>query len=216
MECALERLLPHPPTPLRKGDRTRARLIAATIQVLGSLGYKNASVLEITKAAKVSNATFYLYFKSKAEVMDAAVFQVAEEISNQIYEDEKDIADVVRRCAYAVRHFMAAVLADPSWAKAMLETYAALPEQQAWAHVRKFMLRTLHDGIAQGVFFIEGSALQIECVISVIMMAVRMQLEGSAGPDAIRDCIVLVLRMVGVSREDADAAARPVSIGQVQ
>lgn len=193
------------PARLRKGDRTRARLIAAAVQVLGRLGYEGASVLEITKAAKVSNATFYLYFKSKAEVIEAAMFQVAGEITRQIYEEEQDIPDVVQRTAYAVRRFISTLLANPHWARAMLGAYGALPDLRVYAS--KYMLRRLHQGVERGTFVIEGSPLQVECINGVVMTAVRLQLEGAAGPDATRECVELVLRMLGVDREQVKTAA---------
>lgn len=192
---------------LRKGDRTRARLIAATIQVLGREGYKDASVLAITRAAKVSNGTFYLYFRNKAEIIEAAVFFRAAEITRAINDHEHAIADIARRCAYAIRAFVSAILADPPWARAMLATWVAAPEHEAWGGISRFMMRTLAEGIEQGVFDIEGSPLETECTKALLMTTVRMSLEGAAGENAVHSCIVLVLKMLGVNGAQAAAAA---------
>ncbi|KAB8189552.1 TetR family transcriptional regulator [Nonomuraea phyllanthi] len=56
-----------------KGERTRARLLAAAEQQFAELGYHDASVVRITEAAGVGQGTFYLYFASKLEVFDEVV-----------------------------------------------------------------------------------------------------------------------------------------------
>ena len=192
-----------------KGGRTRARLLTATIKVLGDVGYEAASVLEITKAAHVSNATFYLYFKNKWEVMDAAVFQVAHEITRQIHEEEQAIPDIVGKTVYGIRRFVATVLANPAWAKAMLAAYAALPELRAY--MGQYTLRTLHQGIEEGAFHIQGSPLEVEALGAVVMLTVRLQLDGTAGPKATDECIELIQRMLGVVGEPD----RPRNRGQI-
>lgn len=55
--------LPVPETA--RGQRTRARLIAAAESVFGELGYERASISAITHEADVAQGTFYQYFPSK-------------------------------------------------------------------------------------------------------------------------------------------------------
>lgn len=51
-----------------KGQRTRARILNAALKVFGQSGYYSASIVDITKSAKVAQGTFYLYFPSKLDV----------------------------------------------------------------------------------------------------------------------------------------------------
>ena len=57
-------------TPMRtpKGKRTRSRILKAAAKVFGSRGYYAASIVDITRQAKVAQGTFYLYFPSKLDV----------------------------------------------------------------------------------------------------------------------------------------------------
>ena len=61
--------------PLREQQRafTRKRLIEAARQVFAERGYPDATVDEIASEAGASRATFYLHFKSKAELASALV-----------------------------------------------------------------------------------------------------------------------------------------------
>ena len=53
-----------------RGLETRARLLEASEQVFGELGYHAASIVKITEAAGVGQGTFYLYFASKSSCFD--------------------------------------------------------------------------------------------------------------------------------------------------
>lgn len=61
------------PPRTSRGEKTRAKLLAAAEQVFADLGYTDASVVKITEAAGVGQGTFYLYFESKQQVFDELV-----------------------------------------------------------------------------------------------------------------------------------------------
>ena len=54
--------------PRRKSSRTKQSLKLATAQVLENLGYHEMRVIDITRQAGVSEATFYTYFKDRHEI----------------------------------------------------------------------------------------------------------------------------------------------------
>lgn len=69
---------PEPPAggqrPLTgRGERTRRRLLEAAEVVFGDLGYHAASVVKITEQAGVGQGTFYLYFRTKAQIFEELV-----------------------------------------------------------------------------------------------------------------------------------------------
>ena len=56
-----------------RGNRTRAKILAAAEQVFAEVGYHDASIVKITESAGVGQGTFYLYFESKIDVFDELV-----------------------------------------------------------------------------------------------------------------------------------------------
>lgn len=56
-----------------RGNRTRAKLLAAAEQVFSEVGYHDASIVKITEQAGVGLGTFYLYFPGKREIFDEVV-----------------------------------------------------------------------------------------------------------------------------------------------
>jgi len=65
----------HAPAPgkLTKGARTRLRLMAAAARVMEAAGFHRMRVSDVCDQAGVSQGTFYLYFRDKAEVASAVL-----------------------------------------------------------------------------------------------------------------------------------------------
>jgi len=84
-------------TPPRtgRGERTRAKLLAAAEQVFADLGYHDASIVKITEAAGVGQGTFYLYFDGKQDVFDELVEDLNRRVRHAMIEASSAAADRV-------------------------------------------------------------------------------------------------------------------------
>ena len=56
-----------------RGEQTRRRLLEAAEDVFAGHGYHEASIVKITERAGVAQGTFYLYFRTKAEIFEELV-----------------------------------------------------------------------------------------------------------------------------------------------
>lgn len=65
---------------LAQKDLTRDRLVAGALRVFEEKGYDDARVDAIVRAAECSRATFYLHFRTKSDVLAAALEDVQTEI----------------------------------------------------------------------------------------------------------------------------------------
>ena len=59
------------PRVTKRGERTRARLIEATLSVVGEVGYARASTRAIADAAGMSEGALYRHFPDKAALFFA-------------------------------------------------------------------------------------------------------------------------------------------------
>ena len=85
---------------LTKGERTRARLVAAAEEVFAEGTYDDASIVEITRRAGVSQGTFYLYFPSKLEIFREVIRDLGHQLRSRIaiaVEGAKTRAETERR-----------------------------------------------------------------------------------------------------------------------
>ncbi|NMN99819.1 TetR/AcrR family transcriptional regulator [Gordonia sp. TBRC 11910] len=63
-----------------RGERTRANLIAAARRVFERKGYLDAKLSDITTSARCSTGTFYTYFTDKAEILQAVLEAVQDDM----------------------------------------------------------------------------------------------------------------------------------------
>ena len=66
---------------IEKGRATRDRLIAAGREAFGSRGYEATSIAEILEAAGVAKGALYHHFDTKAELFDAVLDRVVQEVA---------------------------------------------------------------------------------------------------------------------------------------
>lgn len=67
-------------------EETKRRLLAATEDVFGRLGFHDASIVEITELAGVGLGTFYVHFSSKTEAFRELVSYRRDELRRQAKE----------------------------------------------------------------------------------------------------------------------------------
>jgi AcrR family transcriptional regulator len=67
-----------------RGDRTRAKLIEATLAVVAEAGYAHASTRAIAAAAGVSEGTIYRHFPDKASLFFAAALEPSGSVLDEL------------------------------------------------------------------------------------------------------------------------------------
>lgn len=68
-----------------RGERTRASLIAAARRIFERDGFSDARLTDITAEARCSTGTFYTYFDSKEEILDAVLALAHEDMLHPGY-----------------------------------------------------------------------------------------------------------------------------------
>jgi len=89
-------------------ERRREQLLAAATRIFAKKGYRAASVSDVIKAAGVARGTFYLYFRSKQDILFAVIDDLREQqktFINQLSRQEAQLTDADPR-ELARRGFM--------------------------------------------------------------------------------------------------------------
>jgi AcrR family transcriptional regulator len=155
--------------PSKKNRRkdTRADLVADARQLILSHGYANTSVNTINARAGLSKGTFYHYFKSKSDLLDAVVDQLTQEgWRNTRHAIESTTGGAIER----FRRFLAAarrwrLVALPQTAEIMRAVFrpenSLLRErmrEQSISLAAPALAALLEDGNREGVFEVADSA----------------------------------------------------------
>ena len=75
---------PLPPPKTRRGEATRQKILDAAEREIGQKGFAEASVSIITTEAKVGQGTFYLYFRSKEDVLRELVLRMGRRLRRHL------------------------------------------------------------------------------------------------------------------------------------
>ena len=95
---------------LRKGERTRLRLLAATADLLQTTFFHALRVTDICSAAQVSQGTFYLYFSDRADIVTRLLTDFAAMVFDTLdaASDRDDAYDAVHAPTLAYVHIFRA------------------------------------------------------------------------------------------------------------
>ena len=122
--------------------RTRTLLVDAAVRVFARKGASAAAIHEITAEAGVANGTFYNYFRTREEILEAASMELAGRLSDEVTASSQAIEDPAERMAIGNRRFVLKALHDPTWSAADV-TYSPAwsaavrpPRLPALGHVR--------------------------------------------------------------------------------
>lgn len=190
----------------RSREVTQKKLVDAALTVFARKGIDNSTINDITEEADVGFGSFYNYFSSKTEIATAVFEARAEElaaIGDMIAEREEDAATAV---AYIQRVFLTKAVSDPVWGWFIIHATHSLPEM-----ARVFMIHGTRDisrGVEQGRFSVASEEIAMRIVLSALQGMMRAILEKDVSSSAVSETIECLLRMLGVSAEEAATLSR--------
>jgi AcrR family transcriptional regulator len=198
-----------------KRARTRAQLLDAALRVFARKGQGAASIQEVTAEAGLANGTFYNYFRTHEELVDAACLRLAARFSDDITASSAQVSDPAERVAIGTRRFVLQALRDPVWGAAILRVWSSTPVVHE--HTARAVLADLRAGRRRGRFRIGSEAAAVDLVQGAVLAAMRTVLEGRAGERHATVVAALVLRGLGVEATEADdIARRPLPVSDVE
>lgn len=179
----------------------RNKIIQAALVIFAEKGFQETTISEISKAANVSEATVYEYFKTKEDLL----FAIPEEITEDAYQEWVLILQYFRDTEGKIRamvhgymklymnnsHYTALIMLQLKANKNFLKT-------DAYKRVREVagsLLCIIQDGVDKGVFRKNTDALLVRSMIlgTIEHLCMRWQLLGESS-----DLIALVDPMMDI------------------
>jgi AcrR family transcriptional regulator len=161
------------PTRAQKVERTRAALLDAAAQVVGDVGYVEASITAITARAGVGQGTFYNYFDSRQELFDQLLPAISQQMLDFIKQRGDAAGEEQQREELSFRAFFDFLSEHPEFFRVMYEAEIFAPQayEQHTEMVLNGFVRILTKARSKGE--IKGyDAAQIEA-LGLILMGAR-------------------------------------------
>ena len=119
------------PERIRKGQRTRTRILDAAAEVLSRKGYAAATLTEIASVAKMQAGSLYYHFDSKDAIVEevlAVGLEHAREAIRAALKAAGDEASGRDRFTAATAAYIAAITLDSDFTKANIRCFEESPE----------------------------------------------------------------------------------------
>lgn len=127
-----------------KGDATREAIKKAGKQVFALVGFHNAKISDITAAANRSPAAFYLYYRSKEEMLADLLDELRNRLKQSINRPMPPGQTAVENLSQSIRAFWQAYREDWSVASAAFQLSMVNKDfALAWRNLRQQGIRAL-------------------------------------------------------------------------
>jgi AcrR family transcriptional regulator len=193
----------------RRRATTRARLLGAARRLFASQGFEATTMRDIANEADMALGSFYNYFRTKDEVLEALLEEALREQLRLLILRQEQVEDAAERISIAHRHLLAAVREDPDWGWLLLRLQ--VDHRALDAALSQRAASDLRAGVEAGRFEVANPLLALRASGGALLGVVQGVLRGEFG--AQDDCAHAegVLRGLGVpAREAAEIARRPL------
>jgi len=186
-------------------ERTRELLLDAAVRVFARKGAGAAAIHEIAAEAGVANGTFYNYFRTREELLEATSVRLALRLHAAIGASRAAVADPAERVAIGCRRFILQAAHDPVWGAALLRVWhsTTIPSTAA----ADPLLTDLRAGRRARRLRYPNETAALDLIQGTVLAGMRSVLEGRAAEEHARAIAALVLRGLGVPASEADAIA---------
>jgi TetR/AcrR family transcriptional regulator, fatty acid metabolism regulator protein len=125
----------------------RERILRAATDVFARVGYFNAKVSEVAKAAGVADGTIYLYFESKEDLLITIFRDHARRYLRSLENELRDLPRAEDRIRQAIRHHLETLGSDRA---------LAVVSQVELRHTLKFMSLFSHSEVGEYLNILRG------------------------------------------------------------
>lgn len=190
----------------RRRERTRAALLASARLQFARRGVEATRINEITDGADLGFGSFYNHFEAKEAIVEAVLEETVAAQGAAIEALTGRLEDPAEVVSVAHRHFVSRARTDPDWGWLLvrMETTHSI----VLAALEPFARRDLDRGIRAGRFAVPNRRVALLATGGALIMVMRAVLDGRAPRTAERDHAEGVLRLLGLSAQDAAEVAR--------
>ena len=188
----------------RRRERTRTKLVDAANTLFARQGIDNTRINEITDEADVGFGSFYNHFESKEAIVEAVLAEAVAAQGEAIDAATAELDDPAEVVAAAHRSLLNLARSNPDWGWLVIRLDLSLSLRA----LGPFARRDIERGIKAGRFQVPNKRVALFAAGGALLGVMRDVLDGQAPRDADRHHAEGVLRMLGVTAEDAREIAR--------
>lgn len=189
----------------RKAERTRRSILDAARAQMADGGPESVTIAAITDRADIGLGTYYNYFKSRDELIDAVIFDVVESLGRRLDALTRDMEDAAEVYSYSLRHLMHTAVSDPVWGWFVVRL--GIAQEGLLRALGPRASRDIQKGVDRGRFDVADVALASAMTFGSLLAAMHNFLDDENGNDPSQLYAENLLRMVGIASDEAHRVA---------
>lgn len=193
----------------RRRARSRAALIDAARVVMGQKGVDATTIADITETADLGFGTFYNHFKTKDEIVEAAMAELVDRLGDQIDELIGSIDDPFFAQVVAWRQVVDAAISDPMIGWFIMRSTKTMGIMNEGLMGR--FHRDASTAVKAGHFKIEDMRVVSILIGAGILSLINGRLQGGLDTGQVNEGIALLVSHLGISIDEArNLVRRPI------
>lgn len=180
----------------QRRERTRARILAAALPVFAERGTEAPVIDDFIRAAGIARGTFYTYFRTTAELLEAASRDLEDRLMVAIEAALAGRTDPVERLATGVRLWLRRARQDRVLCGFVIRS------QLRGRLVEETLVKDLRAGHRQGSFRITTVAVGRDLVVGTIREAMARMLAGPVPRSYPDQVAAAILQGLGTGERD--------------
>jgi AcrR family transcriptional regulator len=197
---------PHTDRRARKAATTRSKIVAASQELMASVGSENLTIAAIAEKADIGLGTFYNYFESREALIDELILGAVESLGQRLDALTRDMEDAAEIYSFSLRHLMNTAVSDPVWGWLMVRL--GIAQEGLLGTLGPRASRDLQIGIDSGRFQIPNLATASAMTFGSLLSVMHMYLRGEIDQSPSELYAENLLRMVGIPAEEAAEISR--------
>ena len=181
--------------------KMRARLISSAARVIARGGQQKATIDDFVREANVARGTFYNYFTTREELLEALWATYGHDPYFEIQRICQPIQDPVERLAAFTRHVLHTAKREPTWGWLIV----ALSADRATVNddLISYPIPDLKAGEATGAIHFDDLACARDLVVGSVRSGLRALLEEAREEHYPESLCKMILCALGMRRSDA-------------
>jgi AcrR family transcriptional regulator len=185
-------------TGAARREATRQKLLSTALSVFATKGVDASSIDDFIAAAGVARGTFYNYFKTATELLDAVTAELSDEVMASIDEHVSRIDNPIERVATGCLLYMQAAVHHPAWGEFIIQT--GIRRGASGKLVDEYLPRDLMLAQDSGQASFPSVRAARDVVLGGIRAGIESVLSGNVPQEHIRDVMQITLTALGVTR----------------
>jgi AcrR family transcriptional regulator len=190
----------------RVRSRTRALLIDAALALFRDEPMRVPAIHEIAARAGFATGTFYNYFRTREELLEAAIVERAERLQDEIVKSYARVADPAERVSIGSRRFILQARNEPMWAAGLLRVWSSTPG--LLTRMLGPVFASLRAGRRSGRFTYSREDAAADLLVGPVAAAMLRVIDNRVDERHDTAVAALILRGIGISAGEADAIVR--------